>query len=323
MKIDNAVALVTGANRGIGLAFTRALLARGARKVYAGARDPSTVTLSGVEPVRLDVTKPDEVAAVAARARDVTLVINNAGVGQLGGFLAPDSEESARRHLETNFFGMLRMSHAFAPVLAANGGGALLNVLSIVLVDQRRAARRVRGEQIGGLVADERAASRARRATDAGAGAAHGLRRHRPRARAQRPEGQPRRDRRPRARRARGRARRSARRRTHPTRQARPDGRRGRATCRSSPDRPSRSNTGATDDGCHPDRRSRRRRAAAAPRIAMARVLGRERRDLPRSRWTPRCCTRSSVRCERDFPAPPPPTCRGCSTRTRWSTRRC
>jgi NAD(P)-dependent dehydrogenase (short-subunit alcohol dehydrogenase family) len=86
----------------------------------------------GVEPIRLDVTKPDEVAAAAARAHDVTLVINNAGVGQLGGFLAPDSEESARRHLETNFFGMLRMSHAFAPVLGANGGGALLNVLSIV-----------------------------------------------------------------------------------------------------------------------------------------------------------------------------------------------
>ena len=132
MKIDNAVALVTGANRGIGLAFTRALLARGARKVYAGARDPSTITEPGVEPIRLDVTKPGEVAAAAARARDVTLVINNAGIGQLGGFLAPDSEESARRHLETNFFGMLRMSRAFAPVLAANGGGALLNVLSIV-----------------------------------------------------------------------------------------------------------------------------------------------------------------------------------------------
>ena len=131
MKIDNAVALVTGANRGIGLAFTRSLLARGARRVYAGARDPSTVKVPGVEPVRLDVTKPDEVTAVAARARDVTLLINNAGVGQIGGFLAPDSEESARRHLETNFFGMLRMSHAFAPVLAANGGGALLNVLSI------------------------------------------------------------------------------------------------------------------------------------------------------------------------------------------------
>jgi len=132
VKIDNAVALVTGANRGIGLAFTHALLARGARKVYAGARDPATVTQPGVEPIRLDVTKADEVAAAAVHARDVTLVINNAGIGQLGGFLAPDSEESARRHLETNFFGMLRMSQAFAPVLAANGGGALLNVLSIV-----------------------------------------------------------------------------------------------------------------------------------------------------------------------------------------------
>ena len=144
MKIDNAVALVTGANRGIGLAFTRALLARGARKVYAGARDPSTVTEPGVEPIRLDVTKPDEVAAAAARARDVTLVINNAGIGQLGGFLAPDSEESARRHLETNFFGMLRMSHAFAPVLAANGGGALLNVLSIVAGSTAGSWRRTR-----------------------------------------------------------------------------------------------------------------------------------------------------------------------------------
>ena len=132
MKIDNAVALVTGANRGIGLAFTRALLARGARKVYAGARDPSTVTEPGVLPLRLDVTKPEEVATAVARAADVTLVINNAGVGQFGGFLAADSEESARRLLETNFFGMLRISRAFAPVLAANGGGALLNVLSIV-----------------------------------------------------------------------------------------------------------------------------------------------------------------------------------------------
>ena len=131
MKIDNAVALVTGANRGIGFAFTRALLARGARKVYAGARDLSTLNQPGVEPIRLDVTKPEGVAAAAARARDVTLVINNAGVGQFGGFLAPDGEESARRHLETNFFGMLRMSQAFAPILKANGGGALLNVLSV------------------------------------------------------------------------------------------------------------------------------------------------------------------------------------------------
>jgi NAD(P)-dependent dehydrogenase (short-subunit alcohol dehydrogenase family) len=132
MKIDNAIALVTGANRGIGLAFTRELLARGARKVYAAARDPSSITLPGVEAIRLDVTSPEEVAAAAARAGDVTLVINNAGVGHQGGFLADDSEEAARRQFETNFYGVLRMSKAFAPALAANGGGALINVLSIV-----------------------------------------------------------------------------------------------------------------------------------------------------------------------------------------------
>jgi NAD(P)-dependent dehydrogenase (short-subunit alcohol dehydrogenase family) len=131
MKIQNAIALVTGANRGIGLAFAQALLARGARKVYAAARDPSTIRQPGVEAIRLDVTKPDEIAAAVARAGDVTLVINNAGVGHQGGFLAPDGEDAARRMLETNFFGMLRVSRAFAPILKANGGGALLNVLSI------------------------------------------------------------------------------------------------------------------------------------------------------------------------------------------------
>jgi NAD(P)-dependent dehydrogenase (short-subunit alcohol dehydrogenase family) len=132
MKIANSTVIVTGANRGIGLAFTRELLARRARKVYAGARDPSTIKQPGVEAIRLDVTKPEQVAAAAALAGDVTLVINNAGVGHPGGFLAADSEEVARHQLETNFFGMLRMSKAFAPVLAANGGGALINVLSIV-----------------------------------------------------------------------------------------------------------------------------------------------------------------------------------------------
>jgi NAD(P)-dependent dehydrogenase (short-subunit alcohol dehydrogenase family) len=131
MKIENAVVLVTGANRGIGLAFARELLARGASKVYAAARDPLTVTQAGVEPLRLDVTKPAEIAAAAAHATDVTLVINNAGIAQPGGFLADDSETVSRRLFETNFFGVLNMSKAFAPVLKANGGGALLNVLSI------------------------------------------------------------------------------------------------------------------------------------------------------------------------------------------------
>ncbi len=131
MKIANSVALVTGGNRGIGLAFARELLARGAKKVYVGARNPETVTLDGVEALRLDVDNAKEVAEVAASASDVTLVINNAGIAQPGGFLSDDSDEVARRIFETNFFGVLRVSKAFAPVLKSNGGGAFLNVLSV------------------------------------------------------------------------------------------------------------------------------------------------------------------------------------------------
>ncbi len=131
MNIENAVVLITGANRGIGLAFARELLARGARKVYAAARDPATVTLPGVQALRLDVTKPEDIAAAAQQAIDVTLVINNAGIAQPGGFLASDSEAVTRRIFETNIFGMLNVCKAFAPVLKANGGGALLNVLSV------------------------------------------------------------------------------------------------------------------------------------------------------------------------------------------------
>lgn len=131
MQLKNATVLITGANRGIGLAFAREALARGARKVYAGARDPASVSLPGVEAIKLDVTRDDDVAAAAERAREVTLVINNAGIADFGGFLAKDSIESARRHLETNLIGSLRVAQAFAPALAANGGGALLNVLSI------------------------------------------------------------------------------------------------------------------------------------------------------------------------------------------------
>jgi len=100
--------------------------------VYAGARDPSTITLPGVIPVKLDITNADDVAAAARQCADVTLLINNAGIAQGGGFLSPQGMEVARAQLDTNFFGTLAMARAFAPVLKANGGGALVNMLSIL-----------------------------------------------------------------------------------------------------------------------------------------------------------------------------------------------
>jgi len=131
MKLDHATVLITGANRGLGLAFAREALARGARKVYAGARDPSSVKLPGVVPIKLDVTNLDHIAAAARECGDLTLLINNAGIAATGGFLAEGSVDAAQRHLDTNFFGPLRLTRAFAPILAKNGGGAILNVLSI------------------------------------------------------------------------------------------------------------------------------------------------------------------------------------------------
>jgi len=131
MKIAESTVLITGANRGIGLAFAQAVLARGARRVYAAARDPSQVTLSGVTPLRLDVTSSAEVGAAARLAGDVDIVVNNAGIARFGSFLAEDAEAVLRQHLETNVLGLLRVSRAFAPVLARNGGGALLNVASV------------------------------------------------------------------------------------------------------------------------------------------------------------------------------------------------
>jgi NAD(P)-dependent dehydrogenase (short-subunit alcohol dehydrogenase family) len=132
MKLEDAVVLVTGANRGLGLEFARQALARGAAKVYAGARDPSKVTLPGVIPVKLDVTDAANVAAVAEQCKDVTLVVNNAGIARLGGVVEGDPVVQLREHLETNVFGVLNVSRAFAGTLGANGGGALINVLSLV-----------------------------------------------------------------------------------------------------------------------------------------------------------------------------------------------
>jgi NAD(P)-dependent dehydrogenase (short-subunit alcohol dehydrogenase family) len=132
MKIADSVAFVTGANRGIGLAFAQELLAAGARKVYAAARNPERITLDGVNRIRLDVTKPETIAAAANKCTDVNLLINNAGIALWTGFLGRDSVEAARLEMETNYFGPLLLSRAFAPILAQNGGGAIVNVLSIL-----------------------------------------------------------------------------------------------------------------------------------------------------------------------------------------------
>jgi NAD(P)-dependent dehydrogenase (short-subunit alcohol dehydrogenase family) len=131
MKLENATVFVTGANRGLGLEFARQALAAGASKVYAGARDPASVTLPGVVPVRLDVTDPAQVREAAAACGDVTLVVNNAGIANMGGLLDADSIAALRAMFETNVAGLLGVSQAFAPALARNGGGAFLNVLSV------------------------------------------------------------------------------------------------------------------------------------------------------------------------------------------------
>jgi NAD(P)-dependent dehydrogenase (short-subunit alcohol dehydrogenase family) len=131
MKLKDATVLVTGANRGLGQEFARQAIALGARKVYAGARDPRQISVPGAVPIALDVNSPEQVAAAAAACKDVTLVINNAGIANFAGLMAADSIDAMRAMLETNVFGMLRVSQAFAPVLGENKGGALLNVLSV------------------------------------------------------------------------------------------------------------------------------------------------------------------------------------------------
>ena len=129
MLINNSVALVTGANRGIGAEFVRQLLERGAAKVYATARNVDTIDVDGVEILALDITDESQVRDVAVRASDLTLLINNAGVSSGVDLLGGDLSR-IRSDLETNLFGALHLTRAFAPVLKSNGGGAILNVLS-------------------------------------------------------------------------------------------------------------------------------------------------------------------------------------------------
>ncbi|NRQ32784.1 SDR family oxidoreductase [Nonomuraea sp. NN258] len=129
MRISGSTALVTGANRGIGLRFARQLLERGAKKVYAAARNPEHVDVPGVEALRLDITDPASVEAAAAVAGDVTLLINNAGISTGTNLIAGDLA-TIRLEMETHYYGTLAMVRAFAPILGRNGGGAVLNVLS-------------------------------------------------------------------------------------------------------------------------------------------------------------------------------------------------
>ena len=133
MNIKGSVALVTGANRGIGEAYIEALKSRGAAKIYAAMRDPSGYQApDGVEVVALDITKPDQVEATAKACGDVTVLVNNAGVNFNAPLLAEDAMSNARTELEVNYLGTLSMVRAFAPVLKANGGGSIVNMLSIL-----------------------------------------------------------------------------------------------------------------------------------------------------------------------------------------------
>jgi len=130
MQIQGSTVLVTGANRGIGKAFVDALLDRGANKVYAAVRDVASVTDPRVVAIQLDVTDTDRVAAVARELDDVQVVVNNAGVLNVGIPLTA-SLDTARVELETNYLSLVSMTQAFAPVLERNGGGAFINLLSV------------------------------------------------------------------------------------------------------------------------------------------------------------------------------------------------
>ncbi|WP_045745688.1 SDR family oxidoreductase [Actinoplanes rectilineatus] len=127
--LDGRTVLVTGANGGLGEEFVRQAVARGAAKVYAAARSPRQWDDTRIHPLTLDVTAEQDAVVAAQAAPDVDLVINNAGIAPAGDSIS-GPEQELRRIFETNFFGTLRVARAFTPVLAANGGGTLVNILS-------------------------------------------------------------------------------------------------------------------------------------------------------------------------------------------------
>ena len=130
-NIEGSVVLVTGGSRGIGRALVEELYKRGAKKVYATARDPKTVTHPDAVPLALEVSDPASVAAAAEQAQDVTIVINNAGASVNANFLDSPVED-VRREFETNFYGPLLVTRAFVPIIERNGGGHILNVHSVL-----------------------------------------------------------------------------------------------------------------------------------------------------------------------------------------------
>ena len=137
MDISSATVLVTGANRGIGRRTVDCLLAAGAPRIFAGARDPAKLGALAEDgriiAVALDVTDPAQVAAAAERCADVSLLVNNAGVNRNRPLIGePEALANARAEIEVNYLGTLSMCRAFAPVLKANGGGMIVNVLSVI-----------------------------------------------------------------------------------------------------------------------------------------------------------------------------------------------
>jgi short-subunit dehydrogenase len=130
--IKDSVVLITGATGAIAQALIAELTARGAKKIYAAARDTSGLTASSIiVPLKMDVTSDDDVIKAAAQATDVTLLINNAGVNHNTAFLLAGDLSMAREELECNYMAPLRITRAFAPALIANKG-AVLNMLTIL-----------------------------------------------------------------------------------------------------------------------------------------------------------------------------------------------
>ncbi|NBB10225.1 SDR family oxidoreductase [Pseudomonas sp. SLFW] len=133
MNIAGSVVFVTGASRGLGLALAKVALAQGASKVYAGVRNTEGFDVPGIIPVKVDVTDAASVLGAAEQCQDTTVLVNNAGIGEIqDSALAPNMIELTRRMMDTNTFGIVRTAQAFAPILARNGGGAIVNVLSDV-----------------------------------------------------------------------------------------------------------------------------------------------------------------------------------------------